>query len=691
MIDFSISLSDLTFVDIGSLFLIVVTFVYFQWSLISNTLKRSNIIRISLSFSNMLILLSIFGLIVQPKFRVFEKVLDKELRLYTNSENYGEDLIDDLKQDLHFLSTELYDSIKIQTNKQPLLDQFIRQKSINYPKQLFQKPLVGADKVELHLLGDGLTYTQAESLFYVPQVRKVFYQTPSNILTGLIGAVWDSKINLGESSYFEASFQQGTDEKENGLGELYDIKLITPTGLVDEEITINDGELIRFNITPKTSGLLTYKIVVISGGEIINEELIPIEVTQEISAKILILQSSPSFETKQLKNWASDQGAMVVVNTRISPKINISRLTNVLRKDKTKYKQLDLTKNLLSEFDLLVIDLSRFQMLNLAQKQNIKEEIKDGLGVFFLINDDAIVNNLPLFGFSDNAFSVSYLDKKRQDKKRQRLIYLKTNSDTTGAQTRLISETTISVVGSFHKNTNTGLSGNTNTYVSDEKNNILVLGQSVGLGRVSFSLLQDSYRWVLNGQKVAHGRYWQHLIENTARTSRATTAWTKPRVASNKASLNRYTGEKHELCFSTDMSAGFNSGKDVPSRFNGSIESLRDNHSVSVLLNKNPILTDHYCTAYWSITSKWHKLEIAGNKGEERSLYFYVNAKNAWKANTQKRKIESTLNYQRYVSRKSFPQNITQTIPSRAIFDWVYWLLIVISLSFIWIERKLLG
>ena len=43
----------------------------------------------------------------------------------------------------------------------------------------------------------------------------------------------------------------------------------------------------------------------------------------------MIKQSSPSFETRQLKSWAAEQGSMVVVQTHISKDKTITQKINI--------------------------------------------------------------------------------------------------------------------------------------------------------------------------------------------------------------------------------------------------------------------------------------------------------------------------------------------------------------------------
>ncbi len=683
------SIEGIALIDTGSLLLIAIAFTYFQWTLIANVLGKSIKIRIMLSIANILIVFSVFGLVVQPKFQYSERNTENELHLYTYSENYSPNLIDELKQSNRYLSAKLFDSLNIKLNKfnGNIRDrQLISEKMISLPKQLLLNPSTDTNRVKLNVLGDGLTPSQAKSLFDNSQLKKIIYQPPKNLLTGLIEPLWSNKINLGDSSYFKAIFQQGVKDNANDFAKdtetdnQFKVSLMTPNNQIVGEQVVSDGDIVQFKITPKIDGLLTYKIAITHKNKILDEDFIFIEVTKQMNSRILILQSSPSFETKQLKNWASDQGATVVVNTNISPKVNLSRLTNVQQKNKMRYNQLTLDESLFDEFDLLVIDPHRFQLLNTKQKKSLKKSIEEGLGIIFLIDRHSVVQSLPLSKISGNELIV----KEQIVNRKEVLVYLSQSRSDRINENDLISNLSISIYKDSIKtkqNSEQNVGNSVSALVKDERNNTIVASITLGLGRVGYSLLKDTYRWLSNGEQEVHAQYWQHLIKNIARTKSGIIEW------SDKYTFNRGSndslisiGEKSDLCFSIKLKE--------EDDYQSSISSLSDNEAVNILLIKNQLLIDHFCVSYWSKESGWHELKVVDSENVEHSLYFYANIVNSWKANRQKLKIESTIKLQHKVDRNLMSKISVQTQSSRPLNDWVYWLLIVVSLSIIWIEKK---
>ncbi|MGB0495290.1 MAG: hypothetical protein ACPGJI_02955 [Kangiellaceae bacterium] len=661
-------------IDILSLFVITLSFIIFQRHILIQSSSSKFTKKAALSVANSLIYLSVLGLIIQPKLDWSAGQEDAKIILYTQSSNHVNSLIEQIAGDGSYI---LRDAVK----ETPL---HLKEKVLLSPNQLWVKDSLDLVNVDLEILGDGLTQTQAKSLYTNRHIKSVTYTKPTKLKSGLVNPEWNKKINLGESSFFKARIQHYLTKASNQKAEQLSFKLLAPSGQILEEKTIDNNDLLEFRITPKVSGLLKYKITLFSGEQIISEELIPIEVTEQVKAKILILQSSPSFETKQFKNWASDQGATLVVSTNIAPKINSSRLTNVNQQNKAKYKNLLITDHILDEFDLLVVDLKRYQLLNTNQKASIKNSIENGLGVIFLVNSLNGDQVLPLSDLDSGQLRVS----PQANKKAQNIFLISKNQEGTFRK-GLVSNTPISISGKslvFSKAKLAQINKNMTLLSTDINNNALVASIRYGLGRITYSLLQDTYRWVSIGEQKEHSQFWQILLKNTARANLSPMEWSDSDSFNGTASFLSMSQTRNEFCFFINLA------QDKPVQ--ASINSLTSHESIRVLLNKDYLLSDHYCTSFWPKDSGWYQLKVTHSQQNESLLNFYIHKKDGWLAHQQKEKIENTLKLQDYFVRSDTDIKTKDKIKAqssrRPLSDWIYWLLIVMSLSFIWIENKFL-
>ena len=670
------SLERLVLIDYLSLLLILASFLYFQSSILRKVNKRSTFSRVSLSVANILLLFSIVGLITQPEFK--SKVSEKleNVTILTKTPNANEELLlNELEanRDSTFILHEVFE-------KSSLKNKFTSNMIIS-PSQL---PLRISNNVKskenkkytLEILGDGFTNQQIKSMskFKNNPFQKIIYEPPINKIAGLIKPAWSSKINLGEYFLFTSRIQlSNTRQTENGDGEKqFSVRLLNPSGQLEQEKQVIDGELISLKIVPKTFGLMTYKIELLKDNELISQENIAIEVTNQSSLKMLILQSSPSFETKQIKNWAGDNQAVVVVNTNVNPKIKLSRLTNVEEKNKKKYKSMNVSESILKGFDVLIIDSRRFRQLSAAYKKVIMNSIDDGLGVVLLVGRDSFENTLPFSVSDKGSLTISKMGKENQS-----ILYIEPLHDINRTNRLLISDLPIThVANSFQFESRDGekyLNNNSLIpLISNSKKEILVGQLKLGLGKVSYNLLKDTYRWISNGDQVAHSQLWQYLIKNTARNS-------KNSFQLINKSKRLIVGNKERLCVSTEI---------TESELQASkIRSLSENKKFQILFNKTQTLENRYCASFWAETSGWHELTI-GERNDYQSLNFYIYQKENWLADEQSSRINSTNKFREQNNNKITTITSNPTIQFRKFELWIYWMLIVSSLSFIWIERK---
>jgi len=430
---------------------------------------------------------------------------------------------------------------------------------------------------------------------------------------------------------------------------------------------INKNELFSFTAYPKVSGLLEYTIKIFNDNNVLlTKETIPLQVALESDVKILVLQSSPSFEIKQLQNWSAENGAKIMIKTKVSQNKYHTRMTNLdeyTKKNKTSKN--GITPKMLNEFDMLIIDGRGFTDLSTVEYQWLNAAIRQGLGMLILADFDLFEKqeslnkqfNIQLKASEHSEPSLAYWPNRQGD--------FITQTDST------IPKAALSII------IQTNQLMNVQRLVESENNQLLVHQNSLVFGNVAISLLKSTHQWVTTGQKNIHSQYWSYLIKSISRNKV---------VVSQLSQLNSQLNfENHltKLCIHSSET----------------IKQLKLTHKDSsqqhiLLLNQLnssdlPKLSDSptslnvvYCGFFWPKQVGWYRVE-SNNKAND---WVYIESKNQWSAMQQHLKIKATLEKQ---SRNDLLPIFQSKMSYQEINQWIFWWAFFICASLIWLERKL--
>jgi hypothetical protein len=108
--------------------------------------------------------------------------------------------------------------------------------------------------------------------------------------------------------------------------------------------------------------------------------MLPIKVNPDKKKNVLIVVSFPSFELRYLKNYLAELGYGVAVDIHTSQDLNAREFINI-----QEMRLQNLGSELLSSFDLLIVDSDAFGSLKNTEKWHIKTQLTKGkLGLLFL-------------------------------------------------------------------------------------------------------------------------------------------------------------------------------------------------------------------------------------------------------------------------------------------------------------------
>ena len=495
------------------------------------------------------------------------------------------------------------------------------------------------DLQKLTVVGDGLNQDQ----WYNFKDIAVHFDK-GEVRTGVTNLSWKKSVYQGEQLTLAGRFQSiNTDH-------IYHVTLLDLNQDIVSSTPLKHGEHFKFSFIPKSLGQLTYQLKVTDGNkEVIQQDIVAIHVERSQQARILIKQSSPSFETKHLKDWLSQVGGQVFVITDISKGKSITQSVN-LSKDEITSSVTEINENLLSHFDLMLIDGKAILQLSIIENQALLKAVQQGLGLLILADDstqaDALSSNLLLKGFSFNNRLTDNTEPKENAVVKWSSGYI---------------EQPISVLPGKLE------SPQGSVLMSDHLNRSLIASHSVGFGRISLSLLNTTYQWKISGLLPEYSRFWQYLIKKLARnfSDGYWLALPKERVM--------YQQNYQQQCILS--SRPIHHGVQIKGK-------------IQTQITFNPVLNDEnkYCANFWLNDTGWQSLTLDNNDkqltDESHRQILYAYPKTGFLAWQQAAKhIASVAMAENSPQQKSVV--IEKQIP-KALF---WWLLLICS-TFLWLERK---
>lgn len=409
--------------------------------------------------ANVLILISILGLLLQPSYTT-EKMGYPILLLTKGYDKLKADSILKTNQKLKIITTkdaEPYLTSEQLTSYNDLTD-------------------IG-DRIRI-VMGEGLP---AYALDLID--RENFSFIPQRAPIGITQLIVPKPILTNHLNSIHGIFNSSGKTK---------LKLVGPAGLEDSILLTARG-LTSFTLsfTPRQSGLFLYRLVAqdSASAELSSTELtekLPVEVTSERKLQILFLQKFPTAEVRQLKNYLIEQGHALALRYQTSKDIFKYEFAN-----RSQIRIARLTPELLMSFDLVFVDSNVFGELSEPEKNQLYRSIHDGLGVIVLLND------IPEKGKT--------LDRFLQIGSRR------TFSDTVHIR---FSKSKLYTLPAFPVE----ITADPAIQPITQKGARILSGYRYsGFGKIGFQLLHETSRIRLEGNADDYVAVWSSLIEQTAR------------------------------------------------------------------------------------------------------------------------------------------------------------------------------
>lgn len=518
---------------------------------------------------------------------------------------------------------------------------------INQPEQIFSE----VDSLQqLAIKGDGLTRTQWNDL---QVLAKAHFQhplsiqfTPPPITLGLVDMSWRRRLAVGEIQEISGQLQ-----RPEGQTNIYEVSLISPAGETLRQQRLADKTAFSFEFMTQTAGPQRYflELVDTSSNQVVRTESVTFDNYISVPPNILIRQSSPSFETRHIKNWAAKYGSGVTVATQISQSTFISQQVNIDQENLANTTDMQGASDW-QNYDVVIMDGRALMGLTEQQNQSLYESIQAGLGIL-IIADESLLSEVAgtrVMSWMDIGL-VPLVDKTQNDQTR---IF--------GHQ--FISQLPIPTYPAQIRPIPNG--SDLNTLFRDNNDQPVAVTQAVGQGNIAISLINSSYQWKLSSQMSDFSRYWQTLLGALAKPA-STPYWLAPIDTVLLSDMHKTT-----ICAMLSDEEEHISLYQSP---NGT--------PVSVTLNQDKINNKKYCGRFWPIDTGWYRFQLTQN-GVTDTLYWHHHVTPQWAAWRQANKHQAS-SQQATVKRNRVASAQPVTINKLPL-----WALFVLLSSLLWIERK---
>jgi hypothetical protein len=533
----------------------------------------------------------------------------------------------------------------------------------------------------LTVVGDGLSPSQWQALKINNSELKIDF-LPSKPLTGLVNMRWHQQLVQGE--ILEVSGQLQIAEADKNTTDLYTLSLVDPMGNKLAEQSLRGGENFIFNALPPTTGRWLYQLTLrdpqqniptkLSTEEFATEALvaealvtenIAVSVQRAQPVKLLIYQSAPSFETRQLRQWAGSFANPVTVITQISKDKYLSQHFNIAEQAPSNIELM--TQDQLNQFDLVVMDGRALSLISQTQWSALKQAVQQGLGLLLL---------------ADQSLQAALeLRELQQDKTLASNISLSPITAQGEAQTVVPHWPNSQIEQAIQAQTMQLIIKQGTNLVMGDQQQTLVSMLSMGLGHIGVSLLNNTYQWQTSGMTTQYSTYWQYLLSKLA-ANRQSAYW----LAQDKLLLLNQQSVACVLSQTADPVAQLQGNNDSP--------------AIKLDWVADVFQQDHFCARYWPQSLGWQQLKLLSNASHaEREngnkipnsakpstkLNQYVFGQNDWLAWQQQQKHQAS-HYQAKLSKtltQPMPQQQSDTLSK--LWAWLLWLL---CCTLLWIERK---
>ncbi|MET3981276.1 hypothetical protein ABIB62_003798 [Mucilaginibacter sp. UYP25] len=517
------------------------------------------------------------------------------------------------KSDEHkaILLTEGFDADSLNTTDTNLVTTDASVKK-SYPKV---KLINGLDELnnadKLHIYGYGLSTVDLVQLDSMP-----FVFHPAKIPSGITRVNWNDHLKAGDVLHVQGIYNNTSAKKLklvlSGLNTDLDSVMLPPNARTGFDL----------NTIPKFTG----KVVFTLRADTALQGSIPMQISTVKPLKVLMLSASPDFESKFLKNWLSGNGYAVALRSAISKGKFNSEYINTAQFNLDK-----LSTQTLNKFDVVIGDLSVLNGLSPSESGALKQAVAD--------------NGLGLIVRADSTGKTSWLQRKfpvdrPAGKDPEPASIIINGKKSTGKL----------AYGPAH----IAFLNGTQPLTKAAQGKVLASSTISGEGRIVFTTLNNTFSWMLSGNKQDYTTLWSALISKAARKDEAV---------------------QNDIKFSSLPYAGETVKAEIAQ---GKANAIAINNE-TIASVQNPNVPFEYSAQYWPKAAGWQTLQ-------GKSWYAY--ARQDWEAVQAVQKLSAT---EKYANTHEISGIVTKQIQQKVRIDVpkiYFYILLLAACTFLWVEAK---
>lgn len=465
------------------------------------------------------------------------------------------------------------------------------------------------------IVGEGLP---AWALNLLPKKEFTFIQSP--VREGITALELPDHVYAHRWNEFRGIYNLTT--------ETTTIRLRGPGGIEDSVQLKGPGE-VPFSLSwfAKAPGRFNYDLVTSAA-----KETLPVLIEPERSLNILFVADYPTFESRYLKNFLASKGHRLSIRNQVSRGRYILEFAN-----RPSMNFQTLTKSILDNADLLLINESSWHALGSHEKKNLRSAIQSGLGVILL----------PLA--RPNPASSSTQREGGATLRSELISFMPTRQKDT-ARVRLNRE------GSFVLPA-LPLEVKPSTALLTAADRVLSGYVHSGAGKIGYQLLHETYQLGLQEKPDAYSAVWVPLLEKCSRN-----------VMQD---------------FRLKITSPFPFYENQPVEFDV-ISSGEEPHvrsaGVDVPLAEDAYIDDLWHGRIWWEGVAWHDLTV-----DSVTLWTHVAGKDSWKAISGNNNRKATA----LSARKSSAQDTSQVRYDDRVLRITLFILFILASGFLWLAPKL--
>lgn len=477
----------------------------------------------------------------------------------------------------------------------------------------------------------------------IPDNVTVDWSPPEQPILGPVDVRWPTVIPEGEALVVSGELRLAAGHHRA------EVRLLDPAGQMVFSRTAAHNEAFSVTATPKATGAMIYRLQIVLGDEILADEPVAVYVREGKPLQLLVLQSAPSFETRQLVDWLTDRGSRAIIHTRISEDRDLVQGINLPEAAAT-----DISAGLLAATDIAVLDGRRWVALSPGERARFYDAVASGLGLL-LLADEALATwlEVPAQALQLGLQLVPY---QRDELEIPQWQGTTPATPIPVAPWRIVTNTARQLAH--------GTSGD-----------VLEVVRMLGQGRIGVSLLRERHRWLTQGDRSSFSRYWSQRLRQLARVN------DQPRWLPPDTDKRLRPGLQARVCARTGSRFHFVRGTALASDITGDNLHAHVLHALVAPTSEAPLR----CGIVWPRSEGWHTLRLLDTDSEAvvDEMMVYVAGANDWLADRAFQRQGATRN--RVLGSRADRDN-RQTL--RPISPWWFWAVLVPALAGLWFERR---